>query len=255
MWRSMTAVVLLPALVAAQNSSVPPQFLQGDVPRPTYHADEQTIRQGASGHAYLLVSLGNDAIVSPRESSRGVVPLRIEFDSADGITATSISFPPHAMMRVALQNREPLHASLDSPVDSAAKAGSPAIARTPPAIPSPDETARSMAENPVIAVLNPVLGIRFNVKVPKSTPPGTHQMHGRITYQPIRPDGVFAPQQLDVVVPITVVDRNARIQGNTASAHTSASNANGNHDWIWMILLAPILIPLSILAALVGMDC
>ena len=251
MWRSILAVFLAPVLTAAQAAQT-----EGVPAVPSYQAftEQPTIRQGTTESVYLLLSLSNDAIVSPREPSHDVVSLKIDIDSADGITATSVAFPPQDMMRVTLQKREALHASLDSLVDSAAKAGSPGISRTAPALPSPDKFARISAEKPSIAVLNPQVGVRFKVKVSKNTTPGTHQLRGRITYQPIRADGVFPPEQMGIVIPITVVDRKARAPRNAASANLSGSNT-GNYDWIWLILLAPILLPLSILAALVGMDC
>ena len=258
MWKATMTAVLLPALATAQNPAAPAQYLQGAVPRPTYQAfiEEQTVRQGASAQATLFVSLGNDPIVSSRESSRDVVPLKIEFDAADGIAVTSISFPLHAMMRVALQeNREPLHASLDPPVDSAAKADSSEISRTRPGTLLQEEMPRLIPENRPIAVLNPAFAIRFKVKVSKTTALGEHQLHGRITYQPIRANGVLAPQQMEIIVPVTVVDRSTAAHKNSAYSHMSSPNASENRDLIWMILLAPILIPLSILAALVGMDC
>ena len=109
--------------------------------------------------------------------------------------------------------------------------------------------------NPPIAVLDPPFAIRFKVKVSRNAMPGTHQLHGRITYQPIRADGVFAPQKMEIVVPIAVVDHNAPVRKNSGFGHTPGFNANRKGDVIWLILLAPILIPLSVLAALVGTDC
>jgi len=255
MWRPIAAVFLLPAMAAAQNPS-PTQFLQGDLPRPTYGSftEQQAIRQGTSERADFFVSLGNP-VVAPGETSRDVVPFKIEFDPGDGITVREVRFPPREMMRVALQNNaERLHAPLDPPLESAAKADSPGISRTPPVIPSQDEMSRVTVANPVIAVLNPTFAIRLKVKVPSSATPGVHQLHGHITYQPIRADGLFPPQRTEIVVPITVVDRNAPVHKNSVYGHTMGSNS-GNHDLIWMILMAPILVPLSILAAIVGMDC
>lgn len=214
MWRSIASVILLPALAAGQNS--PAHYLQGDLPRPKYgnFTEQQAVRQGTTERVDLFVSLGN-AVVANQALSREVIPFKIEFDPADGIVVTSVSYPQHAMMRVALQNSsEPLHASLEPPV----------------------------------AVLNPPFVIRFKVKVSKLTNVGEHKLRGRITYQPIRADGVFAPQKMEIVVPITVDDRNTTVHRHSSYGHTEGFN-------IWLILLAPILIPLSILAALVGMDC
>lgn len=258
MWRVIVTVVVLPALIAAQTTASPDQYLKDELPRPSYQVTTtpQGVRQGSTGEAILLLLLGDELIVSPRESSHDLVPLKIEFDSSDGIAVISLSSPPYTMMRVALQSTgEPLHASLDPPVESAAKAGSvePDLAPLKPR--SQQELARLLTENPPVAVLNPSIPFRFKVKVSKSAAIGQHQLHGRVTYQPVRAQGAFPPQQMDVVIPITVVDRKAALPKPPAGAQASVSNPHEVRDIILIILLAPLWIPLGILAALVGMDC
>jgi len=251
MWQSIVAVALLPALGVAQNQA-PSASLQGDLRRPSFQVltEKQSLHRDATERVVLLISLGKDPIVSPRESSRALVPLKIEFEPSEGISVSSISFPLDERLPFTLQMRrepETPHASLNPPADI------PRVDHTGK-LPPPEMT-RLAAQGTRIAVFSPTFPVRCKVKISKDAPVGPHQLHGKVWYQPIRSDGVFPPQQMEIVVPITVVGRGVAVRNNVDYARINGSNSRENRDLIWLILLAPILIPLSILAAIVGMDC
>jgi hypothetical protein len=55
--------------------------------------EPRTIRPGKTVKAVIVLFLSQGFLVSRNESSRDLFPMKIEFEEADGLTATSISFP------------------------------------------------------------------------------------------------------------------------------------------------------------------
>lgn len=99
------------------------------------------------------------------------------------------------------------------------------------------------------------LRVEFKLKASKSASLGEHPLRAKITFQSISDSGVLPPQRIEVLLPVTVVDRDTTNHPNRTKS--LASNAGGTPLYIWM--LAPLLIPLLVVMAIVcgirGEDC
>jgi hypothetical protein len=98
------------------------------------------------------------------------------------------------------------------------------------------------------------LRVEFKLKASKSAKLGEHQIRARVTFQSISDTGALPPQQIEVLLPITVVDRDMTDHPN---GKTFGNDAGGTPLFIW--ILAPLLIPLMVVMAIVcgirGQDC
>ena len=134
MWRSTLALILLPTLVLAQeqNPVLPKGILNvisEELPQPTYKAytEQSTIRQGMTEKAAVMVSLGSELIVSPRNSSANVVPLKIEFGEADGVSVSGVTFPKDARLHFTFQTEQIGVLGGSFPIEFKVKAGKYAV--------------------------------------------------------------------------------------------------------------------------------
>ena len=77
---------------------------------------------------------------------------------------------------------------------------------------------------------------------------------GLTNYKAIRGNGVFPPQTIEVLLPVTVVAHDARVTKSAeyARAIGSPSDSGGAGAIVLLVLLAPLLIPLLILQFFVG---
>ena len=83
--------------------------------------------------------------------------------------------------------------------------------------------------------------------------PGEHLLRAKVTLQSISDMGVLPPQQIKVQPPVTVVDHDREAK----NTKTTRSDAGGTPVLLW--ILAPLLIPLMVVMAIVcgirGEDC
>ena len=53
--------------------------------------------------------------------------------------------------------------------------------------------------------------MKLKIRVDKTAGLGPHTLKGKLTFQPVTVTGVSAPEQLDVEIPLNVVERNAKV--------------------------------------------
>jgi hypothetical protein len=85
--------------------------------------------------------------------------------------------------------------------------------------------------------------IRFSVRAEPNATVGERVIRGKLTFQPIRYDSTIgAVQELDIEIPIDVVAHNAKVsRKNWPMPHTPTEMM------VAMIVLSPVIIPLSVL--------
>jgi hypothetical protein len=236
MWRTILAVVLLPSIVWAQEQSLPVPEKQETVatkdPQPIYKAlvDPRTIRPGKTEIAVAVLFLGPGLVVSRNESSSDLVPLKMDFEESDGLTATSLSFSNEQLRKFAFHDEAMRNGELLEP---------------------PGERDRLTIRDTRVRVLDgSLLRVNFKLKASKNAPLGEHLLRAKVTVQSISDLAVLPPQQIEVQLPVTVVDHDTKPK-------TARSDAGGTPILIW--ILAPLLIPLIVVMAIVcgirGQDC
>jgi len=187
MWRSIFAVVLLPALAAAQNpGSEVPAALQaepsqastlnlardkGRVIGPTYESYTfyNAIRRGRSEKVAIRLS-PQGMVTSPRTPVSGIVPLTLELQPVEGLTVSAFRYPKTQRKKVKFQ-----------------------------------------------AELVPVSWLPetfFKIRADETVALGLHTLQGKLTFQVIdyNLSRVGPVQQIDVQIPITVVEHNAKVR-------------------------------------------
>jgi len=226
MWRSALTAVLVPTLVWGQSIAERSQPATTSTPQPTYNflTEWQTVRPGGSEKVVIRLFLGPFYVVAPHERSRDLAPLQIEFDESDVVNVTSLNFPADRLADVN------------------------------------DRRIRVLPSDPNVAVID----VTMNLKVAKNAALGTHLLRGRVKYQAAPDSGVLAPQQTEIQLPVIVLDRDVASMRNAEYATRVESKANSGysapkHELVWIILLAPIFIPLLIFSSIVcgirGEDC
>ena len=267
MWRSILAVVLLPSIVWAQEQSLPAPEKQETVAtkdsQPIHKAliEPRTIRPGETEKAVVVLFLGQGLVVSRNESSPDMVPLKIDFEESDGLTADSLSFPYEHRRNFAFHDEAMRKGELLEPPDAIAYVrsalsrvpGIGAPSRTGGAVP-PDERDRLKIRDTRVRVLDgSLLRVHFKLKASKNVPLGEHLLRAKVTVQSISDLGVLPPQQIEVQLPVTVVEHHAEAK----NTKTDRSDAGGTPVLLW--LLAPLLIPLMVVMAIAcgirGEDC
>jgi hypothetical protein len=209
MWRSIFAVILLPSLTAAQSETTPSAPEDASSParqttaasQPSYepYLFHNQIRRGTQEDALIRLSV-QGLVTSPRSPVPGIVPLRLELQSADGLTVSSVRYPKTRRRKVKFQS-EPVPVS-----------GWP-------------ETS-------------------FKVLADKTAALGLHTLQGKLTFQVIDYNlSIVGPvQEINVQVPITVVEHNAKVEkASWPAGHLSAGMI------VLIILLLPVEIPVAIL--------
>src|SRR5450432_3910996 len=108
MWRGMVAVVLLPAMAAAQAELPKPQTKaqatsSHDAPKLLSFRSFNQLRRGtAEGIAIVFEAAGR--LTSPRSPVPGIVPLSLELRPAEGITLGPIDYPKPFKHKFAFQH-------------------------------------------------------------------------------------------------------------------------------------------------------
>ena len=206
MWRHIAALVLLPALAAAQAAQTQPsppvetkqQSLgQLSPSKPAYrpYTLYNAIRRGRDEDVAIQLSPVG-FVTSPRSPVSGIVPLNLELQPAEGLASSKLRYPKAHKRKFKFQ-RQPL------PV-----AGPPVI--------------------------------RFKVHADQNAVLGMHVLTGKLTFQPIHFDTGLGPvQQVDVAIPISVVEHHAKVsKAGWPLPYTPAG------VWIAVILLLPVFIVL-----------
>ena len=100
MWRSILVVLLLCSLLRAQQETFAAQQIPSSTNtfQPSYKTftQQETLRRGTTEKAAVFFTLGDDgfvSLVSPRNRGGNIVPLKLEFDSSEGIAVSDFTFP------------------------------------------------------------------------------------------------------------------------------------------------------------------
>jgi len=206
MWRSIFAVLLLPSLTAAQAGTVPQA--QTEVPGPK--AFPRASRPRPIYEAYSFY----DGI---RRGTAENVAIRV---SSEGFLTTPRSPVPGIV---------PLKLDLD-PIEG--------LTVSKLRYPKAYNLNAKFHTNPIsIARMDP---IQFKVRAGQNAPLGLHVLTGKLTFQPVHFDSTVGPaQQVDVMIPVTIVEHDARVQRQPwPISHMSVAMI------VVIILLLPVLIPL-----------
>jgi hypothetical protein len=267
MWRSVLAVLLMQSMVLGQEQSLAAPEKQKTVttkdPQSIYTPliEPRTIRPGKTEKAVAVLFLGEGFFVSRNESSRDLFPMKIEFEEADGLTANSISFPADQWRNFAFHDDAMRKAELLEPPDVAAYGhsarsrapGTDAPNRTNGAVVSGEINRLKIRDTRVRVLDGGLMRVNFKLKASKNAPLGEHLLRAKVTLQSISDRGVRPPQQIEVQLPVTVLDHDTEAK-NTKPAR---SGAGGTPVLLW--ILAPLLIPLMVVMAIVcgirGEDC
>lgn len=182
MWRSILAVILAPAIVAAQTAQTegvpavqsqpcPPAFSAKKPNLPTYrqYTYYDKIRRGREEDAAVQFMVAGD-VTTPQSGARGIVPLSLELQPSEGLTIKNLRYPKVTAKQVKFQ-KEPLK-----------------VAR--------------------------LTDIHFKIRADQNAALGPRVLKGRLTYQLIPHDGSTpgAVQTMDVEIPITVVEHGAKVK-------------------------------------------
>ncbi|HUA16983.1 MAG TPA: hypothetical protein VMG31_16940 [Verrucomicrobiae bacterium] len=205
MWRSTLALILIPALAAAQSQPLPaahPQPRPTSTWPPTYRSYTyyQQIRQGTAEEVVVELMVPG-WVSSPQKPAPGIIPVKLELDPAAGLAVTALRYPkPYTAKR--------------------------------PGMPLPLPLVSGVA-----------VPIHFNIRAAKTAALGARVLTGKLTFQAVtKESSATAPQQLNVEIPLMVVDHGARVQ-KAQWPYTSISRG-----WIvLLIVLSPVLIPLGLL--------
>jgi len=208
MWRSIFAVLLLPSLTAAQSGNVP--SAQTDVSGPKAFPKASRPRPIYDAYGFY------DGI---RRGTAENVAIRV---APEGFLTTPRSPVPGII---------PLKLDLD-PIEG--------LTVSKLRYPKAYNLNAKFHPNPIpIARMDP---IQFKVRASQKAPLGLHVLTGKLTFQPVHFDSTVGPaQQVDVMIPITVVEHDAKVQKQPwPMTHTPVALI------VVMIVLLPVLIPLIV---------
>jgi len=93
---------------------------------------------------------------------------------------------------------------------------------------------------------------RFKVRAVPDLPSGDYLLRAKLKYQVISNAGISEPQQFDVEMPIKVVDHTAKVK--TEDRSIAGIRGITPAEWVEIVLLAPLMIPVGILMAALGWD-
>jgi hypothetical protein len=120
----------------------------------------------------------------------------------------------------------------------------------------PDCKTRFAFQDNRIRVLEAKLAIRFKVRALPKAALGEHVLKGKLTYQVVRGNEVLPLQDMDVQLPLTVVDHDAATKNSPENLQTFGSSS---HTPVPVWILMPVIIPAVALMVLfcvaAGWDC
>lgn len=222
MWRTIVAVVLLPSLTAAQADFTP---REPDRKQPV--GDSSSVPPRAV--AYL-------SLTELRQGTKEKVA--VTFDRPIGfVTSPRSPVPGVVAVSLELQSTEDLTIG---PID----------------YPRAFEYRFKFQTQPVPVFQFPWQHIEFTLGAMQNAAPGNRLLTGKLTLQTVSDAGVAELQQIDLQIPVTVVEHEAKVsRAHSFPAQATAGPVNPLLI-VLIILLAPIAIPLWILACTVGgQDC
>jgi hypothetical protein len=111
----------------------------------------------------------------------------------------------------------------------------------------PDNQTRFAFQDDQFRVLDAKLAVRFKVKALPKAAMGEHVLKGKLTYQVVRGNEVLPPQDMDVQLPLTVVDHDAATKSSPEYVQTFGSDA---HTPVLIWILLPVIIPVVALMVL-----
>lgn len=209
MWRSIFAVVLLPSLTAAQTQPTPPA--SPDRPHPSSRPAK--FDPGPKYKAFTFydsIRRGRDEEVVVRVAVPGMVTT--SKSPAQGIVPLGLELEPAEGLSVS-------------------------------ALRYPKTTPKAVKFQSQLVAVAWGGDIRFKIKADRNAVLGARMLKGKITFQAIPYDG-SAPgpvQQMEVQIPISVVDHDAKVQKQPwPIAHAPVALI------VMLILLAPLLIVLAV---------
>jgi hypothetical protein len=223
MWRSLCAVVLLPAFAAAQTESgggaqrpvmadaatpqakspqtANPQPAATQAKAPAYRAftNYRQIRRGSS--EMVAIDMTTQGLVTLSGSPvPGIEPIRLELQPEPGFTFGQVRYPKARKHQFPFRS-EPMRAT-------------------------------------AIDWWSP---IQFKLRASKTVALGEHTLKGTLMFQTVSDKGASEPQTVDVQIPVTVVEHDADVK------KADYPHPGINPGWIvLMIVLLPIEIPIAI---------
>lgn len=219
MWRAIVAVVLLPALTAAQappgNSALEQHLAASSSasPKAVAYLSLSELRQGTDEKVAVSFDRSPGFVTSPRSPVQGIVPVSLELQPAEGLTIGPRDYPKAFGYRFRFQTQ------------------------------------------PVPVFQFPWQTIVFQLGATRDAAPGQRTLAGKLTFQTVSDTGASELQQIDVQIPVTIVKHKAKV----ARSDSFPRQETGHLSPAWivlMIVLAPIVIPLWILSCtLGGQDC
>jgi hypothetical protein len=96
MWRSILAMMLLPALTAAQTPQPPPQPASQPhhLTLPTFrgYTFYETLRRGREEESAIELQVSG-LVTTPKSPVAGITPIKLELQPTDGLTIAAIRYP------------------------------------------------------------------------------------------------------------------------------------------------------------------
>ena len=222
MWRSILTMVLLPSLVAAQT--------------PVEDVIQQPTSQTKSRPTPLAMPRLQHYAVYDAIRQGTAEEVAIQFWTVDFVTVPRSPVPGIVPLNLELQPAEGL-----------------AVSKVE--YPKPFKRKLSYQSEPIPLAGSPI--IRFEVHADRKASLGTHVLIGKITFQPIGTNSILNPvQEMEVQIPITVVERKARVNRNGIFPARGLDGPLSPALIVLMIVLLPVVIPLWFLACTIGgQDC
>jgi len=218
-WRSICAVILLPSLAAAQaDTTATSQRVSPQAP-----GSETQFQFSPSYRAYTYYA-------AIRQGTTEKAAVQLVLGEPGKVFASARSFGASAVpTKLELQGDEGL-----------------TVGRIK--YPKPFKRQFAFQKDP-IPVHVAAFAVQFTVTAAKDTRLGVHTLRGKITFQTINEAGVSAVQQMEVEIPVTVVEPGAKVMRDGWPYYNP--NPEGARTYVLLALLAPIIIPLMIVALLV----
>lgn len=206
MWRITLALILIPTILRAQDQALSPKTAPPVKPKPLPRTESYTrfnALRRGTTEEVGVVLFAHGFLMSPRSKTHGIAPVSLEFDPEAGLNVENLRYPKSSFDRVV--------------------AGSP---------------------GKVAVNSGGWFPVEFKLRADPMATLGSHLVHGKFTYQTITDAGMaLPPEQIDVVVPVTVVEHHARVakSADWPFYHMSTLAIVG------LVALCVVLLPLLIL--------
>jgi len=204
MWRAILAVLLIPAMLHAQDEALSPKTQKQTAPKPIPRTESYTryneLRRGTTEDVGVAL-IATDFLTSPRSQVTGIESVSLTLDPEPGLNISNVTYAKSDLKKKFKSRSDeiPVRYGRWFPVEIKLSADSGAAL-------------------------------------------GPHLMRGKFTYQTITDAGVSGVQQMDVVLPVTVVQHSATVTktANWPFYHMSVAATIG------LVMLCIVLLPLLI---------